>query len=346
MNSNLIFQYYNLLKNNNFGLDLSLKALLNYINYSCCKLSDKIELSHTPPLVSMYITRRCNLNCNYCVVGKISDKYNYRDYELTQEKYYKILQHPLIKKALLINMCGGEPLLNENLIELINITKKQKKLVGLLTNGILLERKWDDLLKAKIDDIQVSIYDNTIDKFGNTLKIFNKDKRLNASYVLLKSDLNNNIEKIEKTIDFICESGFKSLKLNFCLSNKFNNFINELIDEKDSFKYEQLKNKILKKYKNIKIFFPKIYVLQKSIIKKCKMPWAILHVDAYGNYGFCCKHQPDVESNNNIFNNNWESIVNSEDFCKNRNLLLSNDNTIPDKCKDCYHLIGSYSSNI
>ncbi len=346
MNLDLIFQYYSLLKNTNFGLSLSSKSLLNYVSYSCCKLSDKIELSHTPPLVSMYITRRCNLNCSYCVVGKISDKYSYKNYELTPEKYYEILQHPLIKKALLINMCGGEPLLNNNLIELINITKKQEKLACLLTNGLLLENKWDELLKAKIDDIQISIYDTTIDAFGDKLKFFNKDKKLNASYVLLKSDLNNNMGKIEKTISFVYESGFKSLKLNFCLSNKFNNFTNELIDEEDYFKYEQLKNKTLNKYKNIKIFFPKIYISQNSIIKKCKMPWAILHVDAYGNYGFCCKHQPDIESNNNIFDNNWESVINSTEFREHRKTLLSKDNIIPDTCKDCYHLIGSYSSNI
>ena len=346
MNLHLIFQYYSLLKNNNFGFNLSSKALLNYISYSFCKLSDKIDLKHTPPLISMYITRRCNLNCNYCVVGKISNKHNYQDYELTPDKYYKILEHPLIKKSLLINMCGGEPLLNNNLIELINITKKQKKLACLLTNGILLEKKWDSLLKAKIDDIQVSIYDNTIDNFGNTLKLLNKDKKLNASYVLLKSDLNNNTEKIKKVIDFVYESDFKSLKLNFCLSNKFNNFIDDLIGEEDYIKYEQLKKDILKKYKNIRIFFPKIFKPNDKIIKQCKMPWAILHVDAYGNYGFCCKHQPDVETNNNIFTNNWNNIINSEEFCKCRNLLLSKDNNIPFKCKDCYHLIGSYSSNI
>ena len=346
MNLDLIFQYYSLLKNTNFGLSLSSKSVLNYIKYSCCKLSDKVEISHTPPLISMYITRRCNLNCGYCVVGKISDKYDYRNYELTPEKYNKILQHPLIKKSLLINMCGGEPLLNNDLIELINITKKQKKLVGLLTNGILLESKWNDLLKARIDEIQISIYDNTIDKLKTKLKLFNRDKKLNASYVLLKTDINNNMEKIEKIIAFIYEAGFKSLKLNFCLSNKFNNFTTELIDEQDSLKYEQLKNKILKKYKDLKIFFPKIYNPNKPITKKCKIPWAILHVDACGNYGFCCKHQPDIESGNNIFDNNWESIINNKEFCKDRKALLLNDNIIPNICKNCYHLIGSYSSNI
>lgn len=346
MNLDLIFQYYSLLKNTNFGLSLSSKSVLNYIRYSCCKLSDKVEISHTPPLISMYITRRCNLNCGYCVVGKISDKYDYRNYELTPEKYYKILQHPLIKKSLLINMCGGEPLLNNDLMELINITKKQKKLACLLTNGVLLKDKWDALLKAKIDDIQVSLYDNTIDKFGNTLTLLNKEKKLNASYVLLKTDLNNNMRKIEKIIDFACESGFKSLKLNFCLSNKFNNFLDESIDEEDSFKYEQLKTKVLNKYKNIRIFFPKINNYKNPIVKKCKMPWAVLHVDSCGNYGFCCKHQPDVENSNSIFDDNWEYIINTEEFCKWRKSLLSQDNIIPDKCKDCYHLVGSYSSNI
>ena len=345
MNFKLLDQYYSLLKNSNFGLDLSPNAILNYFAYTCFKSNCEMKLFPSPPVVFIFATRQCNLNCNFCSIG--NTKINSKKYDLTPIKYYKILNHSLLKKALLINFLGGEPLLNENICELISITKKQKKLSCIITNGIILKDKWNDLLKSQVDDIQISIYNNTFNIFGDTLKLINKEKQLNASYILLKSDLYNNQTIIEQVIDFINFSNFKSLKINLGIPNIFNNFINEHLSSDDTEKYEQLKNKILKKYKKMKIFFPKIPNYDKNFQKKCRIPWSILHVDAFGNYGFCCKHQPDINNtDNNIFTHNWEKVVNSNKFCKIRETLLSKDINVPKECINCYHLFGSYSSNI
>lgn len=329
------------------GFDISFDALLNYLSYTFLPLDDKIRLSHTPPLLSMYITRRCNLNCSYCIVGKTPRNLDEKFFDLTPNKYYEILQHPLIKKSLLVNFCGGEPLLNQHIFEFITMTKKQKKLTGMLTNGTLLKENWDKLLKVGIDDIQVSIYDNTVDLFGEDLKFINRDKKLNASYVLLKSDFEENQDKFEKIINFVDTSNFKSLKINFCLSNKHNVFFNEMLQEENIEQYIKFKKRILKKYTNITIYFPDIVSRDKIAKKKCKIPWSILHLDAAGNFGFCCKHQPDISIiNRNIFKNDWEKIINSEEFCKYRADLLLSKNIIPIQCINCYHLYGSYSSNI
>ena len=347
MDIKLFKQYYSLLKSSRFGLDLSPLAVFNYLIYTCTKPSEKISLRCTPPLVTVYVTRRCNLKCSFCLESKLLQNSNFQEHELTTSKYYEILKHPLIKKSLLINFCGGEPLLNENICELISITKKHKKLSCLVTNGILLKDNWNDLLKAGIDDIQVSIYNNTFNTFGDSLKLINKQKKLNASYVLLRSDLHNNPQIIEEVVDFISYSGFKSLKFNLCSSSKFNNFIDELIKENDLDKYEKLKNNILKKYKNIKIFFPQIPLSNTKRTKKCKLPWSVLQVDAKGHYGICCVYNPDVYGKDNILKDDWEHIINSNEFCTWRKLLLSKEESIlPIECKKCYHLIGSYSSNL
>ena len=344
MNINLFSQYYSLLKSSNFGLSLDYKAILNYVIYTCFKANNKIELFPTPPVIFIFATRRCNLRCNFCSVG--ANKQNMNEYDLLPKKYCEILKHPIIKKSLLINFLGGEPLLNDSIGELIYITKKHKKFASIITNGLLLKDKWDEIVRANIDDIQVSIYNNTVNCFGNTLKLINNKKKLNASYVLLKSDLYNNKNIIEQVIDFVAYSNFKSLKINFCIPTKFNNFINEYLTTEDETEYNNFKNKILKKYKNIKIFFPKIQNFSKHFKKKCKIPWSILHLDACGNYGFCCKYQPDINANNNIFKRRWEEVINSEYFYNIRKELLSNDDNIPVECQNCYHLIGSYSSNI
>lgn len=344
MDINLFNQYYSLLKSSNFGLNLDYKAILNYIIYTCFRTTNRINLFSSPPVIFLFATRRCNLSCYFCSLGAI--KQNTKEYDLLPNKYYEILKHPLIKKSLLINFLGGEPLLNDDIGELISITKQHKKFASIITNGLLLKDKWNEIIKANIDDIQVSVYNNTVNYFGDTLKLINKEKKLNASYVLLKSDLYNNKNTIEQVIDFISYSNFKSLKINLCIPTEFNNFINEYLTVEDEIEYNNFKNKILKKYKNIKIFFPKIQNFSKYFKKKCKIPWSILHLDACGNYGFCCKHQPNKNMQYNLFNKNWDAVINNNKFCKMRTNLITQDNNVPIECKNCYHLFGSYSSNI
>jgi MoaA/NifB/PqqE/SkfB family radical SAM enzyme len=343
MNIKLMKEYMSLLSRSKMGCGLAFSAVLNYIKYTITSSKSKIPENYSYPMVSMYVTRRCNLSCDYCVVGKIPQNVNQIEFELTPQKYNEILEHPLIKKTLLMLLCGGEPLLNDNILELISMTKKKGKIPTILTNGLLLKEKWNGLLKAGIADVQLSLYDNTIDILKNDLKPMNKEMKMNASYVLLKSDFENDIEKIENIIEFVSEAGFKNLKLNFCLSNENNNFIDEGLHEKHKIKYDEFKNKILKKYNNIDIYFPNISYLNRN---KCKAPWNSLLVDAAGNFGFCCKYQPSINKNNNIFKRDWNEVINSELFCRWRKNMLSKNSAIPEHCKDCYHINGSYSSNV
>ncbi len=343
MNSKLMKEYICLLSRSRMGLDLSFAAIYNYLNYTIKPIHYKIPSNYSYPMVSMYVTRRCNLSCDYCVVGKIPQNVNQIEFELTPQKYNEILEHPLIKKTLLMLLCGGEPLLNGNILELISMTKKKGKIPTILTNGLLLKEKWDGLLKSGIADVQLSLYDNTMDILKNDLKPMNKDMKMNASYVLLRSDFDNNPDKLENVINYVSEAGFKNLKLNFCLSNENNNFIDESLKTEHKAKYDEFKNKILKKYKKIIIYFPNITV---SGEKKCKAPWNSLLVDAAGNFGFCCKHQPSISRDNNIFKRDWKEVINSELFCRWRKNMLSENSAIPEHCKDCYHINGSYSSNV
>lgn len=343
MNSKLMKEYLCLLYRSKMGFDLSFPAIYNYLNYTIKPIHYKIPQNYSYPMVSMYVTRRCNLSCSYCVVGKVPDGINPLEFDLTPAKYIEILEHPLIKRSLLMLLCGGEPLLNSHIFDLVAITKKKGKIPTLLTNGILLREKWESLLKSGVADIQLSLYDNTIGLLKNDVKSMNKDMKINASYVLLRTDFDNDIDKIENVINFVSESGFKTLKLNFCLSNENNAFVDEGLQEKHKIKYNEFKNKMLKKYKKTDIYFPNI---SETNEKKCKAPWNSLLLDAAGNFGFCCKHQPSIHKKFNIFTQDWNEVINSRLFCKWRENMLSDDKTIPENCKDCYHINGSYSSNV
>lgn len=113
--------------------------------------------------IRISVTDRCNLRCIYCM----------------PEKGVKFLQHEeILSYEEIINLCevfakigiskikitGGEPLVRKNLSDLIKSIKSIDGInnVTLTTNGILLEEQIDDLVKAGLDGVNISI--DTLDK--------------------------------------------------------------------------------------------------------------------------------------------------------------------------------------
>jgi len=344
MNLRLFNIYYRLLARSRYGLDISPYAILNYLSYTLKPYPVMLPEKYSFPILSLYVTKRCNLHCKFCHADKIKETAPKDQFELTPSQYEKILKHPLIKNTLLAFFCGGEPLLNNDITELIRLSKKNGKIPALVTNAILLSRQWDSLLKTGIADMQISINDNTLDLLKKDMKNMNKQMKLNASYVILRSDFENNKDKLENIVNFASESGFKSFKFNLCVSNKHNNFLNEELTEKNFTEYNNFRIKILKNYKNIEIYFPDIIANSKK--KNCRISWHTLLLDAVGNFGFCCAYHPEPESKMNIFIENWRNLINNNKFCEVRKCLLSKDNNMPEFCKGCFHLHGSYGSNI
>ncbi|MDD5021385.1 MAG: radical SAM protein [Endomicrobiaceae bacterium] len=344
MNFRLFSRYYRLLARSGYGLNISPNAIFNYLSYTVKPYPVILPENYSFPILSIYITKRCNLHCKFCHADKIKENAPKDEFELTPSHYEKILKHPLIKNTLVAFFCGGEPLLNTDITELIKLSKKNGKIPTLVTNAILLNNQWDSLLKAGLADMQISINDSTMAIIGKDIKNLNKEMQLNASYVILRSDFENNKDKLENIVNFASESGFKDFKFNLCVSNKHNNFLNEELTENNFIEYTKFRNKILKKYKNMNIYFPDIITNSKK--KNCRISWHTLLLDAVGNFGFCCAYHPDSNIGMNIFLENWRDLINNAKFCEVRKSLLAKDDKMPDFCKGCFHLHGSYGSNI
>jgi len=75
-------------------------------------------------------THRCNLNCHLCYIPERA-----QEKDLTTEKIKQAIRD---YKGQIITFSGGEPTLRENLTELIEYVREQKKLPMIVTNGIKL----------------------------------------------------------------------------------------------------------------------------------------------------------------------------------------------------------------
>ncbi|MCE5213874.1 MAG: GTP 3',8-cyclase MoaA [Methanobacterium sp.] len=107
------------------------------------------------PVLSLRIsiTNRCNINCFYCHHdGVIAQKYEMDPSEI--ERISRVARNLGIKK---IRLSGGEPLIREDIIDIVKkISALGFKDVSLTTNGTLLENYSEKLKETGLNRVNVS----------------------------------------------------------------------------------------------------------------------------------------------------------------------------------------------
>ncbi|MGL6201263.1 MAG: GTP 3',8-cyclase MoaA [Lachnospiraceae bacterium] len=109
------------------------------------------------------ITDRCNLRCIYCMPEEGIPMASHEDI-LSYDEIIRICQIAVTMGISKIKITGGEPLVRKDALVLIKEIKSIKGIekVTLTTNGILLGKAVPELVKYKIDGINVSL--DTLDK--------------------------------------------------------------------------------------------------------------------------------------------------------------------------------------
>jgi len=125
-----------------------------------------------PILVHIIPMRRCNLACGYC-----------NEYD----DFSKAVPLPEMKKRLdiladmgtsIITISGGEPLMHEELAEIIRHVRRRGMIAGMITNGFLLSVEWiQKLNEAGLEHLQISIDNVTPDEVSlKSLKTLDSGK--------------------------------------------------------------------------------------------------------------------------------------------------------------------------
>ena len=109
------------------------------------------------PLFVFEITPRCNLACTYCYnVWKGAGKTSIS--ELSLDEIDNLADSILAAHPISVTLTGGEPLLRGDICEIVNLFRKRGILVGIATNGILLDQHTAELLRdAGVSWFEVSV---------------------------------------------------------------------------------------------------------------------------------------------------------------------------------------------
>lgn len=149
--------------------------------------------------IRISITQRCNLNCIYCHREGESEN-NQR--EMTVDEIIEIVRLSNEFGITKVKYTGGEPLLREDLPEIIHETNKIPSIedVSVVTNGILLEKYAKKLCSGGLNRINVSL--DTLDP---------------QKYAKITGQNSSLIDQVKKGILEALKCGIAPIKLNMVL---------------------------------------------------------------------------------------------------------------------------------
>lgn len=106
--------------------------------------------------ICIWATWKCQCRCDYCsnfhLRKSIQDKHT-----LSLDNFKDIFSSAKRLGSINIHFVGGEPLVGEQLFELIALAKPRTTLISMATNAILLEQKARALRKAGLNFVNVSL---------------------------------------------------------------------------------------------------------------------------------------------------------------------------------------------
>jgi len=223
------------------------KVFMGYSILKCRLLKKRVPLA-----VGWSLTNLCNYGCKYCGIPKVKSK------ELTTEQIFSIIDELSELGTKIIQFTGGEPLLREDIGNIIKYAKKKNIYSSISSNGSLVpykikEIKDLDLLKLSLDgpaEIQDKVRQkNSYKDIMGAVKVA-KENNIKFIFATLLSKYNL------KCINFILETAKKfDCSVIFQPAERFllgTNKINPAAPKKEAYKkviekliYEKRRNELI-----------------------------------------------------------------------------------------------------
>jgi MoaA/NifB/PqqE/SkfB family radical SAM enzyme len=98
-----------------------------------------------PLFVALMVTNRCNMRCIYCLVQANTLKVG----DPPLKEIYRIIDELYSLGTRYISLQGGEPLLRDDIGEIIDYINRKGMITELITNGLLIRERLEELKRVK-----------------------------------------------------------------------------------------------------------------------------------------------------------------------------------------------------
>ncbi len=193
-------------------------SIANLQNKLAESLYLKTGIDYTRPTqIYGLVNKRCNLRCKMCNCWRV------KDVELPASVWIKTLKSlKELVGTFLINFSGGEPLLKKDFFEIVKFCQKEGILVGITTNGLLLNKEMVNRIvdhevfsvNISIDSMEDKVHDGLRGKPGllakiknniNYLKEYKNKERIDLKIILKSIVCAENIHGLDKIVEYAKE---------------------------------------------------------------------------------------------------------------------------------------------
>lgn len=304
-----------------------LKVVINFLKFQLNKWTKQTTLNFHPVSIIISATKRCNFACEFCFVENYMAESPGKEGDLTPEELNKILETDAAKAALRIGFLGGEPFLNKNIFEYIEILHKKRKVTSVVTNSALLKGEMLEKLKvSSLDVLGLSLYDNNREDIKRVAAAIKGKKRFWMQSVIDSTTIHHMEDKIRFALDIGCKELI------------FDNYYPKTKDRmkkvlfEDNTEYKSEEKRLKEKYKGqIYITWVPLIPLEERKVKHCVLPMSYVQLDNAGNIGPCCVRAPAKEFGNIFSTEGW----NSPAIVSLRESLTNPDKKAHDICRFC-----------
>jgi len=226
-------------------------------------------------LISWNITKACNLKCEHCYrdAGEVARN------ELTTKEGKSLLAELKTLGFKIVIFSGGEPLLRDDLYELIRFAKKLGLISVLGTNGILIDNDCAQRLKdtglkrvgISLDSVDCNQHDRFRAHPGawdRTVLAMKHCRSVGLEFQVHTTVTKKNIDEILKITDFAQAIGADAHHIFFLVPTGRGKQIDNIIPEPDE--YELLLNNILEKQSSVRLELKPVCAPQFIRIAKVK----------------------------------------------------------------------------
>lgn len=181
------------------------------------------DINQRPVLSEIALSYRCNLRCEFCYVGEPS----FTELKTSDIKklLFKISREARIPS---VSFTGGEPLLRDDIVELVRYARRINLWTNLITNGTRLSRKLVDQLKsAGLSSCQISLeaadeatHDRITGRPGSYAETIAGLKRLQQAGIPVHTNTTvsrSNLQRIEDMISLVRQLGLNRLSMNLMI---------------------------------------------------------------------------------------------------------------------------------
>ncbi len=154
--------------------------------------------------VRIAVTEKCNLRCTYCMPEEGVD-FPDQSAVLTAAEIQRSVETLAKMGIRKVRFTGGEPLVRKDIIEIVASTAQTLgvKAVHLTTNGLLFPKYAEDLLKAGLTGVNISLDSLVEEKFERITR-------------------RPGLDKVLESIQCALDVGFQTVKVNVVLMRGFN----------------------------------------------------------------------------------------------------------------------------